>query len=57
MSGECRKKWIHCMVGRKSDPNLNYIEGGEEQKRIKRGEENFDYIQKCTYLEYILYFR
>lgn len=31
MSGECRKEWTHCMVGRKSDPSLS--DGG----RIKRG--------------------
>ena len=33
MSGECRSKWVHCMRGRKSDPNPKK-EGGE--KRIKR---------------------
>lgn len=32
MSRECRKKWSHCMVGRKSDPPLDGSGG-----RIKRG--------------------
>ena len=42
MTGECRKVWSHCMVGRKSDPNptaltLEGVKAMSEPKRIKRG--------------------